>query len=100
VELQSAYADIQSRGAVVLAIAVQDTARAQTMQRLVGAEYAILADSEHNVADAFHVYNLLSDGVAAPAVFIIDRRGVIVWSYIGRDANDRPSVAQVLPFLP
>ncbi len=99
-ELQSAYAEFRARGAAVLAVAVQDAARAQTMQRLVGAEYPILADADHAVADAYHVYNLLSDGVAAPAVFVIDARGEIVWSYIGKDANDRLPAAQILLNLP
>jgi peroxiredoxin len=81
-------------------VAFQDTARAQTMAQLISAGFPILADANHAVADAYGVFNLLGDGVATPSVFVIDPSGRIVWSYIGKDANDRPSAAQVLSHLP
>ena len=52
------------------------------------------------MADAYGVYNLLGDGVATPAVFIIDQSGQIVWSYVGQSASDRPSVQTILETLP
>jgi len=100
VELQSAYADFRARGAVILAVGVHDTARAQAIQNLVGAEYPLLADADHAVADAYHVYNLFGDGVAAPAAFVIDQRGEITWSHIGQNANDLLSAADILSKLP
>ena len=81
-------------------MAFQDTARAQTMAQLIGASFAILADANHAVADAYGVFNLLGDGVATPSVFVIDPAGRIIWSYVGRDANDRPPAGQVLDHLP
>ncbi len=70
------------------------------MARLVQAEYPLLADVHHAVADAYGVFNLLNDGVATPAVFIVDPTGRIVWSYIGRSATDRPSPSEILAHLP
>jgi peroxiredoxin len=70
------------------------------MAQLISAGFPILADANHAVADAYGVFNLLGDGVATPSVFVIDPGGRIVWSYIGKDANDRPSAAQVLSHLP
>ena len=81
-------------------MAFQDTARAQTMAQLIGAGFPILADANHAVADAYGVFNLLGDGVATPSVFVIDPAGRSVWSYVGRDANDRPSAGQILDHLP
>ena len=81
-------------------MAFQDTARAQTMAQLIGASFPILADANHAVADAYGVFNLLGDGVATPSVFVIDPGGRIIWSYISKDANDRPPAEQILSHLP
>jgi peroxiredoxin len=62
--------------------------------------YPLLADSEHQVAEAFKVYDLLGTGYAAPSVFVIDTSGDIVWSYVGQSATDRASATAVLEHLP
>jgi peroxiredoxin len=98
--LQYAYSEFRARRIELWAIAVHDTARALFMSQLVNTEYPLLADAEHAVADAYGVFNLLNDGVATPSVFVIDPAGAIVWSYVGRDANDRPSVADILSHVP
>ena len=74
--------------------------KAQTISQLVHASYPILADSDHAVADAYGVFNLLGDGLATPSIFVIDQSGLIVWSYISTDANDRPASAVILSHLP
>jgi len=98
--LQSVYPQFQARKAEILAVAFQDTARARTMAQAIGADFPILADANHTVADAYGVFNLLGDGVATPSVFVIDPAGRIVWTYVGQDANDRPSAGQILGHLP
>ncbi len=98
-ELQSAYAEFQAHHAEVLAVAYQDVARAQTMAQIIQPGFPILADVDHAVADAYKVFNLLGDGVATPSTFVIDKEGRIVWSYIGKDVNDRPSSAQIMPHI-
>ena len=45
------------------------------------------------------MYNLLGDGLAAPATFVIDADGVVRWSYIGRRNSDRPKAATVISEL-
>jgi peroxiredoxin Q/BCP len=100
VDLQSNYQQFQERQTEIIALAVQDVAQAQNMVQITGVSYPILADPDHRVADAYKVYNLLGDGVATPAVFIIDKAGQIVWSYIGQNVNDRPSSQTILENLP
>jgi peroxiredoxin len=70
------------------------------MRQQTAAQFPILADLNHTCADSYRVYNALGDGVAAPAVFVISPAGEIVWSYVGRDAGDRPSAEQILARLP
>lgn len=83
-----------------MALAVQDELGAQTSVQQTGATYPILADPDHQVADAYGVYNLLGDRVATPAVFVINPQGRIVWSYIGQNINDRPDNQVILDNLP
>jgi peroxiredoxin len=100
VDLQSNYQQFQERQTEIIALAVQDVAQAQNMAQITGVPYPILADPDHRIVDAYGVYNLLGDGVATPAVFIIDKAGQIVWSYIGQNINDRPSSQTILENLP
>jgi len=79
---------------------VQNQAGAQKAVASTKVTYPILADPDHSIADAFGVYNLLGDRVATPAVFIIDKSGHIVWSYIGKNINDRPDNQTILKNIP
>jgi len=98
--LEADLAHIRSQNAEVLAIAVQDQAGAQATVNSTGATFPILADTDRRVAEAYGIYNLLGDGVAAPSVFIIDPLGQIVWSYIGQSVSDRASNQAILANLP
>lgn len=98
--MHTQYAQFHEKQAEILALAYQDVGRAATMDGLVMAEFPILADADHAVADAYGVFNLLGDSVATPSVFIIDPSGQIVWTYVGKDAGDRPSVAEIVAHLP
>jgi peroxiredoxin len=79
---------------------VQDVANAQRLLQVASVSFPVLADPDHSTADAYGVYNLLGDGIAAPSVFIVDKSGRIVWSYVGTNANDRPGAETILQNLP
>ncbi len=99
-DLRDHYQDFQARNAEILALAVHDQSVAETVVRVTEAPFPVLADPDHAVAEAYGVYNLLGDGIATPAVFIVDTAGQIVWSYMGQNAADRPSVQTILENLP
>ena len=65
-----------------------------------GVSYPMLADSAHRVSEAYGVYNLFNDNLAAPAVFIVDTDGHIVWSHIGEHTADRVPAQTILEQLP
>jgi len=100
VQLEANLPKFQAKNAQVIALAVQSQDRAKVSAQAAQATYPFLADPDHQVADAYTVYNLLGDGVATPSVFIINKTGQIVWSYISQDANDRPSSDTILANLP
>ena len=99
-DLQSNDQTFGQHNTQIVALAVHDVAGAQRVAQVTGAAFPLLADPDHKVADAYHVYNLLGDGIATPAVFIIDKQGSIVWSYIAKDASDRPTSQTILQNLP
>ncbi len=70
------------------------------MRQIVQAGYPLLADNSHRVAEAYGVYNLLGDGLAAPAVLIVDSDGQILWSAVGQGPQDRPATMDILDRLP
>lgn len=79
---------------------MHDLAGAEAVAGVTGAPFPFLADPDHAVAEAYGVYNLLGDGIATPSVFVIDTSGRIVWSYVGQNAADRPSIETILENLP
>lgn len=99
-DLQSQYDTFQARQAEIVAVAVHELIDAQKVAQVTGAAFPLLADPDHTVAEAYGVYNLLGDNLATPAVFIIDKSGQIVWSYVGQDSNDRPDMQTILTHLP
>ena len=82
-----------------MALSVDGVSDAGNMVDLVGAEYPVLADAEAVVSREYGVYDLLGDGVAAPAVFILEPSGQVVSWHIGRDIADRPSADDIIAQL-
>ena len=80
----------------MVAISTDDLSGAKSIVGRVGISFPILYNREGNVVRDYGVYNLLGDGLAAPATFVIDTHGVVRWSYIGRGISDRPSAAKVI----
>jgi len=68
------------------------------MQERVGARYPVLADPNHRVAEEYGVFNLLGDGVAAPATIIMTSDRIVAMQ-VGQDIGDRPSTASILHTL-
>ena len=79
-----------------MAISTDDLSGAKSIVGRVGIPFPILYNSEADVVREYGVYNLLGDGLAAPATFVIDAGGVVRWSYIGRRNSDRPKAATVI----
>ncbi|MCP4539959.1 MAG: peroxiredoxin family protein [Chloroflexi bacterium] len=98
--MQRNYGSFQNAGAEVVALAVASLSSVDGARQTVHAAYPMLSDADHQTAEAFDVYNLLGDRLAAPSVFIIDTDGRITWSHIGQNATDRPNVQKILEKLP
>jgi peroxiredoxin len=99
--LREEYQAFENAGAEVAAVAVSPLSAVNDgVRRVINPPYPVLADPDHEVAEAFQVYDLLGTGYAAPSVFVIDTDRSIVWSYVGENRSDRPAVSTILEQIP
>ena len=98
-ELQEDYDLIKSLQADILAISTDDLSGAAYAVDGLGLEFPILYDPEASVVKEYGVYDLLGDGIAAPATFLLDRTGKVRWMYVGKRINDRPSNREIISRL-
>ena len=66
------------------------------MADLVRAKFHVLADTDGAVAESYGVFNMLGDGVAAPATFIIRPDSTIGTYHVGQHISDRPTPEEIL----
>ena len=85
--LQEDYATISGLDAEVLAVSVDSLRGAQRAIESIGLEFQVLSDPDHEVVDAYGVWNLFQNELPAPATFIIDKDGVIRWEYIASNST-------------
>lgn len=86
------YEKFKQAGADVVAISVDNPSYAWSMAQTTGAKYQILSDVDKKVITSYGVLNPKEHGgIAHPAVFIVDKAGVIRFQYVGKDAGDRPA---------
>ena len=100
VELQESYPEIQSLDAELFAISMDDIYDTTSLSLALKLDYSVLSDPDAYVTKKYGVFNLLGDGVATPAVFIIDSNKTLTWSYIGGDISDRADVKDILSNTP
>lgn len=83
----------------MLAVSVDDLRRAEQVVQESGIPFPVLYDPSRQVPAAYMVYDLLGDGLSAPATFVVDPAGVITWKYVGRSLGDRPRTSELLDQL-
>ncbi len=59
-------------------------------------KYPVLYDTNTVVSRSWNVFDLLGDGVSAPATFVFAPEGHLVAGHIGRHAGDRPDADDIL----
>ncbi|MCH7607290.1 MAG: peroxiredoxin family protein [Chloroflexi bacterium] len=98
-ELEAAYADIRASGAQLLAISVDSVDDARAMAEHAGASFPVLSDADRVVSTAYGLFDLLSDGVSAPATLIVDHDGNLAASHVGTSITDRVPAETIVEFL-
>ena len=99
--MRDEYQAFRDAGAEVVALAVASLSTVDGgVRQTIAPPFAILADPDHEVTEAFNVYDVLGDGLASPSVFVIETDGTIVWSHVGQSSGDRPSTSTILRHIP
>ncbi len=98
-ELQENYAQFKAMDAEVLTISVDDELDAGRMVERYGLEFPVLHDRSADVARAWGIYDLLNDGVSAPAAYVFDASGELFAYRIAESIADRPTAAELLATL-
>ena len=80
----------------IIAISVDPRPQADAMVDEYDLKYPVLYDTNTVVARSWNVYDLLGDGVSAPAMFVFAPEGHLVAGHIGRHAGDRPDANDIL----
>jgi thioredoxin-dependent peroxiredoxin len=91
--------DLRAAGAQLVAISVDDAARAETVRQELGVKFPLLCDTSREVVKK---YGLLSSGekggISFPASFVIDRDRVVRFRALEQVAS-RVSVDQLLELV-
>lgn len=116
--LTTAYPDYRKRGVVPVAVSVDKPEAEAKMKATYTIPFPVLSDSDAAMIEAFHVVKKVGDDeltkmkgfgvdleaysgkthheIAIPALFLIDRTGVVRWAHSDPDFKVRPSTAQIL----
>jgi len=88
--------DFRAAGAELVAISVDDAARAEPCRQELGIKFPLLCDTRREVVMAYGLLNTRENGgIAFPAAFVIDRNRVVRFHALEEVAS-RVSVDQLL----
>ena len=82
----------------MVAVSADTPADGQKVAAELSLTYPILSDIYKNFIRQYGVLHP-TEGIARPSMFIVNKEGKIVWSYVGAEANDRPPIDTVLQQL-
>jgi peroxiredoxin len=116
--LTTAFPEYQKRGVTPVAVSVDTPENGTKMKATYTIPFPVISDSDAVILEAFHVVKQLTPDeyakyksygedlesysgtthhkIAIPALFLIDRGGVVRWAHSDPAYNVRPSTAQIL----
>lgn len=97
--MQEVYTELKKLGGDVVALSVDDVQSAVDMKDAYDLEFPVLYDTDASVVRQWELYDLLGDGLSAPATFIIRTDGTVESALIGQTIADRPTTDSILDTL-
>ena len=116
--MTTAFAEYQRRGVTPVAVSVDRPEAEAKIKATYAIPFPVLSDSDAAIIGAFHVVKKVGDDelakmkgfgvdlesysgkthheMAIPALFLIDRKGIVRWAHSDPDFRVRPSTAQIL----
>ena len=97
VELQKQKQVFDIKNVQILAISTDDMTGSLALASKTDIEFPLLFTSQDSaVPDSYGVFNLFGDGLASASMFLIDKKGEIVWKSIGEKTGHFVSAEKVL----
>jgi peroxiredoxin Q/BCP len=87
--LASDYDKFKAADAEILAISVDPPEKSRELGEKLKIRFPLLSDQDHRVIDQ---YEILDPGgkISIASVFVVDKKGIVRWSYITDDYKVRP----------
>ena len=92
-------AKFTAAGASIVAIAPESTEAVARYEEKNPTDYPILSDADHTAFDAYDVVSRALSLGQRPALFVIDRDGIVRFDSVGTQQWQIPSNEQVLQVL-
>ena len=96
VSIRDNWGEFGKIGAQVIGVSPQNAASHRKFKEKYGLPFPLLADTDHGVFDAYDVASRLSSLGQRPAVFVVDREGIVRFDSIGTQQWQIPSNDTVL----
>lgn len=93
--MQASYRRIKELNAELIAISADPQRTAQQTVKELKLTFPVLSDAYRTIIRSYDVLHP-QEGIARPSAFIIDKKGMIRWQYIGMSPRDRPSMIAIL----
>lgn len=92
------YAKYKAEGAEILAISVDPPEKSRELSEKLKIPFPILSDVGHKTIDT---YDILDPGgkISKAVVLILDKKGIVRWSYVADDYKVRPLDEELLTQL-
>jgi len=117
-EMTRAFPEYQKRGVLPVAVSVDKPEESAKTTATYTIPFPVLSDGDLSFVDGFHVANHLDEAmlakmksfgvdterasgkahhtIAIPALFLVDKQGVVRWAHDDPNITVRPSTAQIL----
>jgi peroxiredoxin len=97
--LRDDYRLFRERGAEVIGIGPHDLSEVETLVQSMALPFPVAADADRAV---FAMYDVQSRALSLgqrPALYVVDRQGIVRWAHLGWQQWDLPTNAEVLAVL-
>ena len=93
------YKKFKAAGAEILAISVDDPEKNKELAAKLNIPFPLLSDPDHKVIDTYDILDSSNGKISRAAVFILDKKGIVRWTYVADDYKVRPPDEELLAEL-
>jgi len=96
--LQQHFSKLDNKNTKLVAISTDGNDEKNRTVSELGVQFLIIPDQKRKIIRSFGVLHP-EEGISRPAVFIIDKKGLVRFRKIGIDYTDRPTVKLLIQIL-